>query len=417
MALCHMECADCGQVLPLAEHYACPECYGELKLRYDHESIRSRGEFARRWLEHGNIFTRFSELLPLSNPSAVVSMGEGGTPLIRARNLARRLGIRDLFLKLECCNPTGSFKDRQVSVGISVARQFGRTIFAAISSGNVGNALAAFAARSGTRAYVWVSTNAEESKRLQIGVYGPHVFEIETSPMGNAYDNAYEKAVRAFPIYCNWHKLVPMTSARSVNPFMVEGGKTIAYEISADLGRSPDLVAVPVGGGGLAGGLSEGFLDLYKIGLIDMVPRLLAGQPSEYFASIDQVDDPRCTGARPLDAKWAASAIRNSDGALHRVSRKEILAAQTELAEREGIFAEPRGAYALAALTAEADARKLNRNSVAVAIVSGAGLKDMGAAALLQAQRRSHSPQRISSIWDSELDTVSREPGRQGNED
>ena len=411
MELRCMECLDCRRAFALAEHYSCPECGGELKLQYDHHAIRSRGEFARRWRDSGSIHTRFSELLPISCPDSVVSMGEGGTPLVRARNLSRELGLGDLFLKLECCNPTGSFKDRQVSVGISVARQFGQKKFAAISSGNVGNALAAYSARSGTRAHVWVATSTEESKRLQIGMYDPCLFEIETNLCDNAYDNAYEVAVRAFPAYCERHRLVPMTSARSVNPFMVEGGKTIAYEICAELGRSPDVIAVPVGGGGLVGGLGEGFQDLLEIGLIDRVPRVLAGQRSDYFAAIDEVGAPGCAGARPLDAEWAASTIRKSGGALHRLSPEEILAAQADLAGREGVFAEPRGAFAYAALAAESRSGGLERGSVAVAIVSGAGLKDMSAAAMLYAQHRKRSPQVVSSIWDSNLDRVAGNAG------
>ena len=411
MGLRRMECLGCRQSFALAEHYACPECGGELQLRYDHRAIRSRGEFARRWRDSGSIFTRFSELLPLRGPDSVVSMGEGGTPLVRARNLSRELGMGDLFLKLECCNPTGSFKDRQVSVGISVARQFGRKKLAAISSGNVGNALAAYAARSGTRAYVWVATSTEESKRLQIAMYDPGLFEIEANVCDNAYDNAYEVAVRAFPAYCDRHGLVPMTSARSVNPFMVEGGKTIAYEICAELGGCPDVVSVPVGGGGLVGGLGEGFRDLLEIGLIDRAPRILAGQRTDYFAAIDQAGDPGSTGARPLDAAWAAAAIRESDGALHRLSREEILAAQADLAGREGVFAEPRGGYAFAALAAESRAGRLDRGSVGVAIVSGTGLKDMSAAAELQARHREPSPQVVSSIWDSDLDRAAGHAG------
>ena len=412
-----MKCLDCRRIYALAEFYVCPECGGELKLQYDHDSVRRRGEFARQWRGNGSIFTRFSELLPLLCPASAVSMGEGGTPLIRARNLSRRLGLRDLFLKLECCNPSGSFKDRQVSVGVSVARQFGRKTLAAISSGNVGNALAAYAARSGMRAYVWVASCTEESKRLQIRMYAPRLFEIETSLESDAYDNAYEAAVRSFPAYCIQHGLAPMTSARSVNPFMVEGGKTIAYEVCAELGRCPDVISAPVGGGGLVGGLSEGFRDLREIGLINRVPRILAGQRSDYFAAIDRVDDPEGRGARPLDAKWAASAVRNSDGALHRLSREQVSAAQAELAEREGIFAEPRGAYAHAAIAAETRTGRLDRSSVVVAIVSGTGLKDMGAAASLQAQHRKRSPQRVSCLWDSDLDAFSIDARLSGNED
>ena len=401
-----LECLDCGQILPLTEQYNCPECAGELRLRYEHATVRHEGEFARNWRTPADIFTRFGELLPLPCASSVISLGEGNTPLIRAGNLESRLGSCELHLKLECCNPTGSFKDRQISVGISVAMQFGRRRFAVTSSGNVGNSLAAYAARSGTSAYIWVSENTPVSKRQQIDVYGSQVFEIETgSPDAatDACDNPYESAVRELPALCREYGLVPMTSARSVNPFMVEGAKTIAYEICADLGCCPDIVAAPVGGGGLVGGLSEGFFDLQEVGLIDRVPRIVAGQPQDYFVGIDMAGRADCKGARPLDADWANAAIGNSGGNLHRLTRSEILAAQADLAGKEGIFAEPRGAYALAALASEASAGRIVKDSVVVVIVSGTGLKDMTAAADFAARHNLACSSMVSSIWESNL--------------
>ena len=413
ISLYHLECLACRGTLTPAEHYACPDCSGELKLTYDHEAVRERGEFARKFREKGDIFGRFADLLPLASPTDGITMGEGNTPLIRARNLEKRLGVRKIYLKLECCNPTGSFKDRQVCVGVSVARQFGRKSFAAISSGNVGNSLAAYAARSGAQSYIWVSRNTEGSKRQQIDVYGSRIFEIATETVNDAmdaFDNPYEVAVRAFPKYCRTHGLVPMTTARAVNPYMVEGAKTIAYEICAELGCCPDVVAAPVGGGGLVGGLHEGFRDLKEIGLTDRVPRILAGQPLDYFAGIDKVDDPDCKGARPLDANWADAAIRNSGGQLHRVTRSEVLAAQADLAGREGIFAEPRGAYAMAACAAEARTGRFAKDNVVVVIVSGTGLKDMAAAAEFSTRHKLVSSSTVSSIWESKLDPVPETP-------
>ncbi len=394
--------------MPLTEQYSCPECAGELKLQYEHAAIRQQGEFARKWRTPADIFARFGALLPLPSASSAISLGEGNTPLVRASNLESRLGACELYFKLECCNPTGSFKDRQVSVGISVAMHFGRRRFAVTSSGNVGNSLAAYAARSGTSAYVWVSQNTPVPKRQQIDVYGSRVFEIEAgSPDAtDDFDNPYEVAVRELPALCKEYGLVPMTSARSVNPFMVEGAKTIAYEICADLGCCPDVVAAPVGGGGLVGGLSEGFFDLREIGLIDRVPRIVAGQPQDYFVGIDVAGQIDCKGVRPLDADWANEAIGDSGGHLHRLTRSQILAAQADLAGKEGIFAEPRGAYALAALDSESEAGRIRKGTVVVVIVSGTGLKDMAAAADFAARHNLACSSKVSSIWDSALDSV-----------
>ncbi len=404
-----LQCLYCGEVMPLAEHYSCPECGGELRLQYDHAAICRRGRFARNWQASADMFTRFGELLPLPSASPAISLGEGNTPLIRAGNLERALGPHELHFKLECCNPTGSFKDRQVSVGISMARHFSRRSLAVTSSGNVGNSLAAYAARSGASAHIWVSRHTPASKRQQIDVYGSRVFEIETGPVdvaADAFNDPYEVAVRELPALCREHGLVPMTSARSVNPFMVEGAKTIAYEICANLGSCPDVVAAPVGGGGLVGGLSEGFRDLREIGLTDRVPRIVAGQPQDHFAGIDMAGDPGCKGARPLDAAWANAAIENSGGHLHRLTRSEILAAQADLAGKEGIFAEPRGAYALAAFVSEAGAGRIPDDTVAVVIVSGTGLKDMTAAAEFATRHDLARSSTVSSVWESELDPV-----------
>ena len=144
-----LECLECGYALPLAEHYRCPRCAGELKISYDYDIVRRRGVFEKNWRTHADIYSRFGELLPLPDPGGAVTLGEGNTPQIRADRLEKRLGCGELHLKLECCNPTGSFKDRQVGVGISTARHFGRSRFAITSSGNAGNSLAAYAARSG----------------------------------------------------------------------------------------------------------------------------------------------------------------------------------------------------------------------------------------------------------------------------
>ena len=402
-----LECVECGHAMPLAEHYRCPACDGELRLRYDHSEVRRRGGFGRNWRTSADMYTRFGELLPLPSASAAITLGEGNTPMIRARNLGHRLGLGDLHFKLECCNPTGSFKDRQVSVGISVAMQFGRSRFAVTSSGNVGNSLAAYAARSGTSAYIWISQKTPVAKRQQIDDYGSRVFDIETGPgddAEDAYSNPYEAAVRQLPSFCRHHRLVPMTTARSVNPFMVEGAKTIAYEICAELGRCPDVVAAPVGGGGLVGGLNEGFSDLQEIGLTDRLPRIVAGQPANYFAGIDRIDEPDCKGARPLDANWANAALGISRGSLYRLNTSEILAAQADLAGKEGIFAEPRGAYALAALAVEAGSGRIGEDAAVVVIVSGTGLKDMAAAAEFASRHDLASSSTVTSIWESNLD-------------
>ncbi len=145
-----------------------------------------------------------------------------------------------------------------MAIGLSKAREWGRDRFATVSSGNVGVALAAYAARAGARSYVWVSHETPAAKLRQIEVFGAQLFMLP-SPMESGGPDAYFGAVQNLPAFCRPRGMVPMVSARPANPFMVEGAKTIAYEIVRELGRAPDLVVLPAGGGGLVGGVFKGF--------------------------------------------------------------------------------------------------------------------------------------------------------------
>ena len=376
-----LHCLACGADFPAVEHYACPECGGELDARYDHAQISQEGRFARDWRLPGPMAQRFSALLPLAAPQDAVTLGEGNTPLIRSHAIGKRLGLRALYFKLEGANPTGSFKDRQVAVAISKARELGRQRFATVSSGNVGNALAAYAARIGATAHVWVSEETAIAKRQQIEIYGARLYLLP-SPRAKHGPGPYFSALKGLPAFCACHGLVPMISARSVNPYMVEGAKTIAYEIAATLGRNPDVVFAPVGGGGLLGGLHKGFADLVALGLADGAPRLRGGQRQAYFAPIDRMDEPRYRKGYylPLDGHWAWQAIEASGGTLQMMPDAAIRAAQAALAMEEGIFAEPHGAYAMAALLEAAAGDRIDRDAVTVCVISGFGLKDMAAA-------------------------------------
>ncbi len=381
MTTAFLRCLSCGARAPVVEHYACPECGGEIDVDYDRDRIREEGAFARSWREAAPMARRFAALLPLADPENAVTLGEGNTPLVRSHNLARRLGLRQLYFKLEGVNPTGSFKDRQVAVAISKARELGKSRFATVSSGNVGNALAAYAAHSGAEADIWVSHETAEAKRQQIEVYGARLFLLP-SPRGDDGPGPYFFALKGLPAFCARHGLVPMISARPINPYMVEGAKAIAYEITASLGRNPDVVFAPVGGGGLAGGIFKGFSDLAAIGLAAAVPAIRGGQRKAYFAPVDRMDEPQFqTGYYlPLDGHWAWQSIQASHGTLQHLEDDAIRAAQAELAHHEGIFAEPHGAYAAAALLAAAADGQIDRDALTVCIVSGIGLKDMAAA-------------------------------------
>lgn len=360
--------------------FRCPEDGSELSVTFDLGAAADA--FAASWKKAGSMWDRFGAVLAPLDKRHLVSLGEGSTPLLRSDRLAARLGLDNLFFKLESCNPTGSFKDRQISAALSTGRSWGRTRYATVSSGNVGNALSAYCAKAGCQAFIWVASDTAESKRRQISVYGAQLFLVPPPVAGQV--RAYWQLYADLQAFCLQHDMVPMISARPVNPFMVDGSKTISFEIVAALGSVPDEVFCCVGGGGLLGGMSKGFSELIGLGQTDRLPRLHGAQRSDrHFAPIDRVSQaPYATGDYylPLDGEWAWQSITASGGTLTSLNGDEIAEAQSWLANLEGIFAEPQGAYAAAALMRAAHAGELDPDAAIVCMITGIGLKDMGAA-------------------------------------
>lgn len=377
-----MECQECGEAQPLQELYRCPKCGGELSVEYDLDAVRRATDFQDRWSQPGSFWDRFGPVLPQTDLRKVVSLGEGNTPLVRSQRFADKYGLRNLYFKLESTNPTGSFKDRQMTVAISKANEWERRRFGTASSGNVGVALSAYSARGGFEAHVWVAENTAASKIQQIQVYGAQVYLLPNPEDGAVRD--YYATYTGMQSYCVDRGMVPMISARPVNPYMVEGSKTIAYEIVAELGNSPDQVFAPVGGGGMLGGLWKGFSELKKLDIVSRGPRVNGAQRGDYFAPIDKLGDPGHDWSdhyRPLDGSWAWSSIQESHGKLRFISVEDIRSAQAELTLLEGIFAEPQGAYATAGLIKAAEAGEIDEDQTIVCVITGMGLKDMAAAA------------------------------------
>lgn len=353
---------------------------GELSVTVDLPAAAQR--FAEEWQRSGSLWERFGAVLPPFDKKHVVSLGEGGTPLVRSEQLAARLGLKNLFFKLESCNPTGSFKDRQMSVALSMGRLWGHSRYATVSSGNVGNALAAYCAKAGYEAFVWVASDTAEGKRRQISVYGSQLFLVPPPVEGQV--RAYWQLYADLQAFCLERGIVPMISARPVNPFMVEGTKTISFEIAAALGGAPDAVFCAVGGGGLLGGIHKGFTELIGLGQATRMPTIHGGQRIDrHFAPIDRLSDKHYLEGDyylPLDGAWAWASIQASGGTLSKLGGDQIAEAQAWLARFEGIFAEPQGAYAAAALMGAARVGALDPQATIVCIITGIGLKDMSAA-------------------------------------
>jgi threonine synthase len=391
LPILELRCLRCGRRhRPSRGLYTCGKCGGKLDVIYDYEAVAakiSRIELSKR---RGGVWKYF-ELLPLARKKNIVSLGEGGTPLIPARNLAKELKMKYLFLKDETRNPTSSFKDRPMSVGVSKAVEFGARTVVCASSGNAAIALAAYAAKAGIKCYAYVPAGAPESKVAQLLMHGARVVQPKE---GGAGDPTYQLMLQSWKKF-GWH---PIPSGGAFNPYQPEGSKTISYEICEQLGwQAPDWVIVPTGAGTLLSGNAKGYFEFEQIGLIKGVPRLVAIQ-AEGCAPIVKAfregtppyeippwPDPRTVAGGlidpyPWDADTAIPAIKRSGGTAETVNDAEILEAVKRLARSEGIFAEPSGAAGLAGLKKLLDGGVISRSDVVVVEVTGGGLKDVATA-------------------------------------
>ena len=330
----------------------------------------------------------YFDLLPVSSREHVVTLEEGSTPLIEATRLGTERGIGSLLIKNEMVNPTGSFKDRQVSVGISHALEMGVNTVAVVSSGNVACATAAYAARAGMKAVLLMHGHAASGKLVQAAAYGGQVIRVDTPSASAVFDLCIE-ACRRF----GWYHL---STAGMYEPSNVEGAKTIAYELFAQIGPVlPDWIVAPVGGGGLLGGIWRGLLDLRRLGLIDRLPRL-AGVQAAGCAPLKAAIDAGMPYLETLKHPWpnpktiaggiaddilfdghtVLPAIRTTGGVAIAVEDSEIVAAQQTLAEMEGLLCEPTAAVVIAALD---HLPEIDESTRVCCVVTGSGMKGLSA--------------------------------------
>ncbi len=378
----------CGRKhAPTRALYTCKKCGGKLEILYDYDAIADKvgkREFAKR---RAGVWKYF-ELLPLASKKNIVTLDEGGMPLLEAKNLARELKMKRLLIKDETKNPTASFKDRPMSVGVSKAVEFGARKVVTASSGNAAIALAAYAAKAGIECHAFVPAGASMSKLAQLSIYGAHVVKVAREGVG---DPTY-KLMRAAWERFGWH---PIPSCGAFNPYQPEGSKTISYEICEQLGwKAPDWVVVPVGAGTLLSGNAKGYVEFERLGLIKRVPRLAAIQAEGCAPLVKAFKEgtppheiPTCQNPKtvagglvdpyPWDADTAIPAVKRSKGTAEAVSDAEILEAEKLLARCEGIFAEPSGAAGLAGLRKLLDAGAIDHSDAVVVEVTGGGLKDV----------------------------------------
>jgi threonine synthase len=347
------------------------------------------------------MWRRWQELLPVPASARDVSLGEGGTPLVGADRLAGALGLRRVWLKLEGCNPTGSFKDRQVSVALGVAIRSGARGVATVSSGNAGVSVATYARRSGLESWVWIGPATAQAKIEQMLLAGAHVLRFAAV---ERYRESYKQLAR---VAAEW-RLSPMITARRVNPYITEGGKTVAYEVAEQLDwQLPDWVAVPVGGGGLIGGMAKGFSELEALGWTSRRTRLLAGAIDVRDRGAHAFDGSPFGG---LDAEWAARAIETTNGAAFALTHDEVARAQELLAETEGIYTEPQSAMGLAGLIRAVEAARVAKDDGVVVILTGHGLKDRDGAARLAGRLAAAKLRTVSMLEDANDEIMAARP-------
>ena len=320
------------------------------------------------------LMDRYRRFLPVTDATPRLSLGEGATPLVRAERLGRAIGVADLYLKVEGQNPTGSFKDRGVVVAVAKALEGGARAIVCASTGNTSASAAAYGAAAGLDVIVVLPRGQTAlGKLLQALAAGARVISVD----GN-FDDAL-RIVRALAE----QEEHPVTLVNSVNPFRLDGQKTAAYEVCDELGRAPDILAIPVGNAGNISAYWTGFRDYVDADIVRSRPQmwgfqaagaapLVSGRPVERPETV-------ATAIRiGAPASWdkAIAARDESGGRIEAVTDDEILAAYRDLARLEGVFCEPASAASVAGLRKMAAALALDPDATVVAVLTGHGLKD-----------------------------------------
>ena len=317
------------------------------------------------------VLKRYERFLPLTAATPGISLGEGDTPLVRSPFLEREMGCRELYFKLEGCNPTGSFKDRGMVVAVAKAVEAKSTAIICASTGNTSASAAAFGAICGLDTIVIVPKgNIALGKLAQAIVYGARIVAV---------DGSFDQALDIVRAMVEKH---PVTLVNSLNPHRIEGQKTAAFEIVDVLGEAPDYLFIPVGNAGNITAYWKGFVEYRNAGIASQTPRMMGFQ-AEGAAPIvrgHRVPKPETVATairigNPASWKRAEAARDESGGIIDMVSDEEILAAYRLMATRGGIFGEPASAASLAGLIKYSRQNDLSDKRV-VCIVTGSGLKD-----------------------------------------
>lgn len=369
-------CVHCGAAYPQDQIiYTCSRCGHLLSVEYDLDDIEvSRGEWNRRPLS----VWRYREILPVRGEP--ITLQEGGTPLYHLKKIGKDLGLPELYAKHEGMNPTGSFKDRGMTVGVSMALELGMKSVACASTGNTSASLAAYAAKAGVPCVVLLPAGKVAlGKVAQALMHGARVISIR----GN-----FDRALEMVHELCVSHGLYLLNS---VNPYRLEGQKTIGFEVIDQVGGVPDRMVLPVGNAGNISAVYKGLKELEALGFIDRLPMMTGIQAAGSQPVVRAIEqnlnvlipesnpETVATAIRigaPVNAEKALVAIRATGGTAAAVTDEEILAMQKDLARKEGIGVEPASAASVAGVRRLVEQGLIDRDERIVCVVTGHLLKD-----------------------------------------
>lgn len=374
----NLRCKECGRTYPLDPVHVCEFCFGPLEVSYDYEAIGQ--VISRERIQSGPpTMWRYADLLPCDAERAV-DIGTGFTPLIRAGNLGRALGLNRLYIKNDCQNPTWSFKDRVVSVASSIAREFEFDTLACASTGNLANSVSAHSARAGMKAIVFIPADLEQGKVIGSAVYAPTLVAVDGS-----YDDVNRLCSELGDKY-------PWAFVNiNVRPYYAEGSKTLGYEVCEQLGwRAPDRCVVPLASGSLFTKIYKGIKEFAWLGLIDWRGTRMNGAQAlgcspivdawerksyDIFPQKPNTIAKSLAIGNPADGYNALKVMEQTGGGCAAVTDDEVIDGIKLLAETEGVFAETAGGVVVSGLRRMVESGEIDRDEVVVAFITGAGLK------------------------------------------
>jgi len=391
-------CDVCGQNASLSD-MRCGSCGGNLHFNYDPANPIIDSD--RQGLD------RYWARLPIADLDSRIKLGEGATPLIP---LAKTNGV-NVYVKNEMGNPTGSHKDRQVSLAISHAVHLGKSRSVLVSAGSTGLSNAAYAARAGIKSVVFTGRNVRIDRVVPIAVLGSQVVMV---------DDEIDIVIDELTEICAKTGIYNSSTARHINPYQAEGGKTIAYEIFEQLGAAPDWVIVPAGGGGTYASIARGFIELAEAGLTSSVPRMVGAVPASYNAIEHAFNNnyktnseikqhnfgqdiptilPKLAHIHPPDAEDALAAARNTDGFFMSSTDDEALDGCDYLASQVGLYTEPSSGAGVAVLNKFLSAGHATKGQTVVSLVCGSGFRETNV-------YNEHRPFAETKISLSEMETL-----------